>query len=361
MMNNCLELAEPESTQTLPDDDAGARQRSLAERFEEALAQCKAVAECLENLFWKDLPEREKTARLLDAMGSRSKATRYRDCHASGIPVDCTVSGERYFSKYCCTLRYCEFCGYWHFSRLMEKYREPVSKMIAEQPTQQGRTLAMLTFTVRAYDRIPEPDEARHLNKLVRRWFSRILPDDVVWGCIFAVETGHELAVKHPGREAQGWNLHVHVLYYGPYLNWSVGLELWKEVTVGDGQGFYIKQCPGWRKNPEQAVRRALVHHFGYIMKPAAVSAERIAALEALFSGIRRVHALGAFYHLPQSERRLVNPSCPKCGCDLPINLRAWHTSERVPVVDLEAEGRRDWRAVKREAGRGLVFGGRAP
>jgi hypothetical protein len=360
-MNNCPELAEPELMQVLPDTVAGDRQQSLAERFEEALTQCKAVAECLENLLWQDLPEREKTARLLDAMVSRSKATRYRDCHTSGIPVDCTACGERYFSDYCCTLRYCEFCGYWHFSRLMEKYREPVSKLILEQPTQQGRTLAMLTFTVRAYDRMPEPDEARQLNKLVRRWFSRILSDDVVWGCIFAVETGHELAVRHPGREADGWNLHVHVLYYGPFLDWSIGVELWKELTAGQGQGFYIKQCPGWRRNPGQAVRRALLHHFGYIMKPAAVSGERIAALEALFSGIRRVHALGAFYRLPKSEERFLNPRCPKCGRDLPINLRAWHRSERVPIVDLEAQGRRDWRAVMRELGRVLVFRGRAP
>jgi hypothetical protein len=243
----------------------------------------------------------------------------------------------------------------------MEKYREPISKLISEQPTQQGRTLAMLTFTVRAYDRIPDPGEPRRLNKLVRRWFKRMMPKGVVWGSIFAVETGYEFPIKHPDRKAAGWNLHVHVLYYGPYLDWSVGLELWKELTAGEGQGFYIKQCPGGRRNPEQAVRRALVHHFGYIMKPAAVSAERIAGLEALFSGIRRVHALGAFYRLPHSEKRLVNPRCPKCGHDLPINLRAWHKSERVPVVDLEAEGRRDWRAVKRELGRVLVLGGRAP
>ncbi len=359
-MNNCLEVAESELAQDLPDNDAESGQQSLAERFEEALAQSIAVAECVQNLFWEDLPERERTARLLDAMGSRSKATRYRDCHASGIPVDCTACGERYFSKYCCTLRYCEFCGWWHFSRLMEKYREPISKLIAEQPTQQGRTLAMLTFTIRAYDRMPEPDEARRLNKLVRRWFSRILPGDVVWGCIFAVETGHEVPGKHPGRKAGGWNLHVHVLYYGPYLDQTAGLELWKEL-LGDSGGLRIKQCPGWRKNTDQAVRRALVHHFGYIMKPAAVTGERIAALEVLFSGIRRVHALRCFYRLPKVQKDVVNPRCPKCGQNLPINLRAWHRSERVSVVDLEAEGRRDWRLVRRELGRVLVLRGQAP
>jgi hypothetical protein len=187
-----------------------------------------------------------------------------------------------------------------------------------------------------------------------------MIPHGVVWGGIFAVETGHELAIKHPGRKADGWNLHVHVLYYGPYLDQAVGLDLWKEL-LGDSGGFRVKQCPGWRMNPERAVRRALIHHFGYIMKPAAVSAERIAALEVLFRSIRRVHALACFYHLPKTEKQIANPRCPKCGQDLPINLRAWHKNERVGVASLEADGRRDWREVKAELGRARAFGGAAP
>jgi hypothetical protein len=242
----------------------------------------------------------------------------------------------------------------------MRKYREPISKLIAEG-RKRGKTLAMLTFTIRAYDRMPERDEPRRLLQLVRKLFRALGLPDKEWGCIFAVETGHELAVKHPGRKAEGWNLHVHALYYGPYLNWSDGIQRWKELTAGQGRGFYIKQCPSWRRDPERAVRRALVHHFGYILKPAAVTAERIAALEVLFSGIRRVHALGLFYRLPKSETPIPGSRCPKCGHALPLNLRAWHKSERVPVSELEAEGRRDWRAVKRELGRVLAFGGRAP
>ena len=361
MTNNCAAIAELGIAESHPDSEKRKQQRPLGERFEEAVAECKGWAECVEGVLWQEVPEREQVARILSAMGFDSKGERFRHCKVTGIPVDCSGCGEKYFSRYCCTLRYCDNCGRWHFSRLMEKYREPISRMIAEQPSQQGRTLAMLTFTLRAYDRMPDGDEPRRLNRLVRQWFKRMMPDGVVWGCVFAVETGHELAVKHGGQVAGGWNLHVHALYYGPFLDWASGLAEWKELTGGDGQGFYIKQCSGWRKNPERAVRRALIHHFGYIMKPAAVTAERIAVLEVLFSGVRRVHALGAFYRLPKSEKPVENPRCPKCGQDLPINLRAWHKSERVPVADLEAEGRRDWRAVKRELGRARAFAGRAP
>ena len=360
LMNNCTEIAEPELGRDGLDAQESDHQTSLAKRFEGALAHCKVETECLDNRLWDELPERERTARLIGAMGSQSKAARYRDCYVNAIPVDCPACLEKYFSRYSCTLRYCEHCGQWHFSRLMRKYREPISKLIAEG-RRRGKTLAMLTFTIRAYDRMPERDEPRRLLQLVRKLFRALGLPDKEWGCIFAVETGHELAVKHPGRKAEGWNLHVHALYYGPYLNWSDGIQRWKELTAGQGQGFYIKQCPSWRRDPERAVRRALVHHFGYILKPAAVTAERIAALEVLFSGIRRVHALGLFYRLPKSETPIPGPRCPKCGHALPLNLRAWHKSERVPVSELEAEGRRDWRAVKRELGRALAFGGRAP
>jgi hypothetical protein len=126
MMNNCLEVEDPELSQDrCSETQAPEGHQSLTERFEAVLAQCKVEAECLDNLFWEELDEREKTARLLDAMGFHSKGSRYRDCYATAIPVDCVACGEKYFSRYRCTLRYCEHCGPWHFSRLMQKYRAP--------------------------------------------------------------------------------------------------------------------------------------------------------------------------------------------------------------------------------------------
>jgi len=353
-------IKETPELQELPEAPASEKGKLTSERFAEALSQCKTEAECLDQLLWEELPEREKGARLLAALGFQSKAMRYRDCHATGIPVDCQACGERYFSRYRCTLRFCEFCGPLHFSRFMEKYREPISSFVASQPTRRGRTLARLTFTVRASDRTPHPDEPRRLMKLVRRWFKAMMPGGTLWGCIFAIETGHELNVKHPGRQAGGWNLHIHALYYGPFLNHAEGLELWKRL-LGDSGGFRVKQCAGWRKNPDRAVRRALVHHFGYIMKPAAISAERTVALEVLFAGIRRVHGLGCFYRLPKPKREVANARCPNCGQNLPLNLRAWHKSERSPVAGLEAEGRRDSRKLEAEMRRVRVFQGGSP
>src|SRR5690348_15375599 len=202
MTNNCAEVADPELGQDQSEIQAETAETSdakpsLAFRFEEILVQCKVEAECLDNLSWEELEKREKVARVLAAMGFISKGSRYRDCHTTAIPVDCMACGEKYFSRYRCTLRYCKYCGPWHFSRLMQKYREPIARLITEHSSQRGCTLATLDFTLRAYDRMPCHDEPRRLSRLVRHWFKRMSPEHTLWGCIFAVETGHELAVKH--------------------------------------------------------------------------------------------------------------------------------------------------------------------
>ena len=310
---------------------------SLVERFEETLRQCQVLPE------WAELPDRQKTAQLLEGVGFKAKAERWRSCHVEAVPVDCRNPDcdLKGFARYQCTLRSCPYCGRVHFDRLMYRYCQPIADLIDRQPTQRGRTLAMLTLSIRSTGRMPHPDDAKHLNRLVRRWFKAVVPKGSFWGALFTIEVGHELAVKHPGRSASGWNLHVHALYYGDFLDWKRSLLLWKELTKGEGQGLYIKQCLDWRRDFKTAVRRALVHHFGYILKPAGVSPERIAALEVLWTGVRRVHSVGAFYQLPKPPKKEPRP-CPKCGHTLPVKFTAWKKGERFPVALLEAEGRRD-------------------
>jgi hypothetical protein len=245
----------------------------------------------------------------------------------------------------------------------MDRYAQPISDLVCSQGGW-GRTLAMLTFTVRADGSMPHPDKARSLMQSVRRWFKRVVPKGETWGAIFAVETGYELPIKHAGRKAAGWNVHVHALYWGPYLDFgSKGQkggragELWRQVTHGEGRVIGIKECEGWRRDPRTAVGKALAHHFGYILKPAAESGERLAALEILFSGVRRVHGVGLFYRLPKPAKKMA-PCCPRCRAALPVNLRAWHRSERFALVWLESEGRRDLAELRRERGLVRALGG---
>jgi hypothetical protein len=310
---------------------------SLVERFEETERGCQALPE------WAELPDREKTARLLEGVGFKGKAERFRSCYVEAVRVDCPNPNcdLKGFVRYQCTLRSCPHCGRVHFDRLMDRYCQPLADLIDCQPTQRGKTLAMITLTVGSTGRMPHPDDAKRLNRIVRRWFKATVPEGSFWGALFTIEVGHELAVKHPGRSASGWNLHVHALYYGDFLDWNSSLALWKELTEGEGQGLYIKQCLEWRRDFKTAIRRALIHHFGYILKPAGVSPERIAALEVLWTGVRRVHSVGAFYRLPNPKPK-AGRICPKCECPLPVKLTSWKKKERFPVAFLEAEGRCD-------------------
>jgi hypothetical protein len=335
----------------------GERRARIVEEFE------RTVAELRSGVGWGEVPEREKYCRILESMGYGSKAARGRDCHDMGIPGECVGCGLKYFRRYRCTLRFCPHCGDWHFARLMDRYAEPIADVVCSQGGW-GRTLAMLTFTIRADGGMPHPDKARWLMKCVRRWFKRIVPQGETWGAIFAIETGYELPLKHPGRKAAGWNLHCHALYFGPYLDFgSKGEkggragEKWRELTNEEGQVIGIKECEGWRRDPRTAVRKALAHHFGYILKPAAESGERLAALEVLFGGVRRVHGVGVFYRLPKPSKKM-GPCCPQCRAVLPVNLRAWHRRERFSLTWLESEGRRDLAELRRERGLVRALGG---
>lgn len=308
--------------------------RPLAERFAEALFLCE------EEPGWENFSERDKTGWLLRHAGFLAKAERWWDCQVTSLPVDCGSCGEKWFSRYRCTLRNCPHCAKGHFKRLMDRYSQPIADLIAHQPTQRGRTLAKIDLTVRASGHIPDPDDAKRLNKLVKRWLKRVVPKGSFWGALFTIEVGHELAVKHPDRKASGWNLHVHVLYYGSFLDWEKGRVLWKKLTGGSWV-CRMTQCLDWRRDFKTAVRRSLIHHLGYVLKPAGVSGERLAALEMLWTGVKRVHPVGEFYNLPKPLKKK-SRSCPKCGANLPINLRAWRKSERFLTAELEAQGRRD-------------------
>lgn len=332
------------------DDD----RKHIVERFESVVAVLQGEPD------WAELPEREKTARILEAMGYHSKAERYRDCRAKAIPIDCVPCGERYFDHYLCTLRTCPSCAKFHFARLMDRYCEPIADFLHRSGRRRGYTLAGIDFTFEAENRMPHPDKLRLIKKCVKRWFKKFMPKDVEWGVLPTIEPGHELGVKHPNRKAGGWNFHVHCLYWGPYLDQPEARRFWEKITAGRGKGFRIKQRPGWRRDPLRAVREALAHHFGYILKPAAVSPERIAALEILYSGLRRVEALGVFRRLPKPPKK-ASRRCPKCNAPFYINLRAWHRAVRRPVGELLAEGRRDVQEVRREMVKAGRVGGHSP
>ena len=99
MNNFCSVADQPEVELAQVRDCPGSDERTLAERFETNLAVCELMAECVNDTLWQDLPERERSARLLMGMGSKSKAQRYRDCDTTAIPVVCLGCQAKYYSR----------------------------------------------------------------------------------------------------------------------------------------------------------------------------------------------------------------------------------------------------------------------
>lgn len=106
--------------------------------------------------------------------------------------------------------------------------------------------------------------------------------------------------------------------------------------------------------------RQALAHALQYPAKFLSQSTpKRLAQLEAAFHGTRRFSTGGAFYRLEcEREPGQDSPigSCPLCGARLCEIVEPW-----VPRFALEAEGRLDVAAVRRQVTRGRILARAAP
>lgn len=306
---------------------------------------------------WSRLGPRGAVARLLWEGGLRSKAKRFGDCCLWGRRLGCP-NEHLYFAKVRCDLRFCADCGPRLYARLYRRYAARLEAFFAGRVHSTEMVLARVTISKRASGSVPTAEEIKSFNQQVRRLFHRLnRPDSPKsYGLLFVDEFGAEKGGRMAGRKAGGLNLHVHGLYYGPFIRQEVWKSWWLDQTAGEGQGFYISVVKGWRRDPSKGVRQALAHMLKYIRKSPAISSERIAALEIAFSGVRRVHVLGLFFKLKRVEegegRELPKRACPKCGEQLsPVGSLVFS------VEQLRSEGYQDLEFVEYQEGRRRIFG----
>lgn len=313
---------------------------------------------------WSDLGERGRTAQLLHSAGLRSKANRYADCRRKGRRRVCSQNPDhKFYRRFSCGLRFCVECAAMCHALLLRRYLLLLLAFARSQPIKPGYTLAKINFTTRSADEVPTPGSIRAFNAALRKTLKRCIPKGSAFGVLWVDEFGPEKGGQREIRQARGFNLHAHGLYYGPYLNWSQVRAGWSEVTNSEGNGFWVKGIKGWRVNFERGMRRALGQLLRYVSKPQAQTPERIAALERAFAGVRRVHSLGLFYRLPKVESSSADETveatgekdrCPLCGgafyCE-----PGWKFAS---IKELEEEGLRDIDEVRINSNRDRVFGG---
>jgi hypothetical protein len=336
---------------------------------------------------------RLEQAKALANLGSEKSARRLAVCGILAKRKDCRGSCRtKYFDRFGCNLRYCTVCGENGFRKLFSRYMglESSAKTIIERVRQQGRTpvTAKLDFTAPSDGKMPSKAEMKKFHRDLWR-FRRALEQQVGlsrkdYGIAGCDEFGGKKTAEHP---TGNWNLHRHCVYVGPYLPqkrrelsalWSIvalrgaryreamrfarkhGLAaVWVARLSRDG--FELAK---WERRfasikSARSFAQALGHALKYPAKFLSNSSpRRLAELETVFQGLRRVSASGAFYNVKLEEdaaKKQHRGKCPKCDGQL-VSYTLENGGGFVVASALEKEGRIDLAVARKEQSRKKVF-----
>lgn len=309
---------------------------------------------------WGADENRIAQAKHLAEFGLSKKAARLPLCGILAKRVDCQGRCRtKYFERFGCNLRYCTVCGERGFRALFSKYMgyEPIAQKIIERVRAQGRkpVVAKLDFTTPSDGKMPSKAYVRKFHRDLWR-FRRALERKVGlskedFGILGCDEFGGKKNAKHP---TGNWNLHRHCVYVGPFLSQSKARKelsaLWSEIR-GERSFVSIKLA--------RSFAEALGHALKYPAKFLSLSTpERLAELEKVFDGTRRVSASGAFYNVKIEEEKSKKEShgkCPRCEGQLVAHVLG-NGGGFVVASELEREGRVDIVIARQEESRKKVF-----
>jgi len=347
-----------------PTETHGRQATSLPAEFESA--DPEEVSSAALEQGWEKRGFRGRVAELLRERGLRSRAVRFANCNRLGRPGVCSryPDEHKYFVRHSCCVTFCKQCASEERRRLSNKYSSVVREVLSRMPKiPRGLVLAKITFTLRSEVGPITPTIVKKFNcavRLVLKRTAQAASDDHPYGAIFIDEVG--TGPIQDRSEGGGTHLHCHGLYLGPRLDWSATRDLWTSTTEKmfgiASYGFYITEVYWFKNEPTRALCHALNRMLKYVMKPPAVSAERLADLISAFHGTRRVHALGLFYGV-KTEQKRGDVSCPQCsvlGIPSVLSFEGRSLSNGgcvprlVPISELEADGYRDLKSIRREA-----------
>jgi hypothetical protein len=261
--------------------------------------------------------ENKEQAQAMWGLGLKLKAQRLACCGRFGRRLECVgESRHSFFEPFNCGLRTCQRCAPLLARKLFERLLI-LETAVKDRP---GWTLALLDFNLRNDGNLPDAELIRAANVAVKRTMHRLLRGVQGWGYLWIDELGFDNS-----------NLHMHGIYYGPYLSVPEVSAVW---TQESGGSYRV-----WIQRVRRSFRAALYHHLKYVSKPPSNDPRRLAEVEAAFHCVRKVHTLGAFYD-PEigdvSEEEIdrgAQQRCPYCGEFLVI------ASGFCAVSGLEASG----------------------
>jgi len=250
---------------------------------------------------------------------------------SASVPLDCGSCGETYHVPYHCDNRVCPECGERRRRRVFRRMKE---RVVDKMDISRCR---LTTLTVRNVS----PGDLDAAKQGLRDAFSRLRRRDV-WGGqdggVYAIECPYQ-------QDSDSWNLHVHALHEGLYLDEKALSGEWSDITSR------VDGVPeSWRVGvefvPDECGGKAGAAGYitGYLTKSPDLwgdaesgsltdqeRAERLFEYHDAFHGANMVQPFGVFHHSSDKavSLRWVPDEpfpCPECGSD------DWVVSGRVCV-----------------------------
>jgi hypothetical protein len=238
----------------------------------------------------------------------RRQADRFETCGLEWSMIGCKDCGGIFIGPRRCEVRICEHCAMkWAFKLLQRQLA--LAKVL--KPSADGRRSMMVTVTLYKHPLYGLTDnDVDRLFRSFKKLMHTLWPASKGCGAFAVMEIG------------EGFNLHIHALVYGYYVDKRVLSELWQKFT-GDSKIVRIREV----KKPNQTIRYLLK----YITKPDPnKNPERAARWLSLVTGRRRVRTYGTFY----GKMKLFLPpkGCPCPLCKGKLGLIGFDTGKRIPL-----------------------------
>ena len=217
------------------------------------------------------------------------RAFRYRYCCYEYLLLKCGGCGTPFIGPLRCESRICSYCGRKHFARSRERLLDRLDSI----KTTKSKRLMFLTLTLQSEGLgLNAKQRAAFLFSCARKLINRLYPKSKGSGAFAVLEVG------------KSFNLHIHALVYGGFVEQRAISKLWLEIT---GNSYIVDIR--WVRSAKRQVSYLLK----YMGKPTALTEpEDIALYLEMITGLRRIHTYGVFY-----GTRLFNGEgcpCPLCG-----------------------------------------------
>ncbi|MCJ7457769.1 MAG: protein rep [candidate division Zixibacteria bacterium] len=241
----------------------------------------------------EEIQVRDKILPLLQGGNLIKEASRFSECGVGYIVLKCENEEHhhtvRFGLSFHCELRICTRCS----RKRASQVRKEIGVILKHVPKTKTHKFCLLTLTQNmSKDQLLTPESLRQFNKNFRTLINHFYLKKKQCGAIATLEIG------------KGFNIHAHILVYGPYIPQKAISEKWLEIT-GDSYIVDIRMV-----RDQNVVVSYLTK---YISKPPSFAEpnDYILYLKAI-KRIRRLHRFGILYGFKVETRKPL--LCPYCG-----------------------------------------------